>query len=140
MDAQVSKSIIRWFLPETIAQDAWEVRYARNCVRRARVEDWAAAWRAMACLDVIERVAVLDQPVLALSGKQYLSARPEDMRRTADAFRNGEFCAVDPGTHMMPMEQPGPVAATLAAFRAHVAGLDGHSPTIDKDGEAVGAG
>jgi 3-oxoadipate enol-lactonase len=120
MEAQVAESIIRWFLPATIAVDAWEIRYARNCVRRARVEDWAASWRAMARLDVLERVADLDQPVLSLSGKQDLSAHPEDMQRTAEAYRNGEFRSVDPGTHMMPMEQPEPVARELAAFRARV--------------------
>jgi 3-oxoadipate enol-lactonase len=70
--------------------------------------------------DVLERVADLDQPVLSLSGKQDLSALPEDMQRTAEAYRNGEFRSVDPGTHMMPMEQPEPVARELAAFRARV--------------------
>jgi 3-oxoadipate enol-lactonase len=44
MEAQVGTSIMRWFLPDTIARNPWEVRYARNCVRRALVRDWAASW------------------------------------------------------------------------------------------------
>lgn len=120
MEAQVAKSVIRWFRPEMIAQDLWMVRYARHCVRRARVREWAAAWRAMARLDVSEAARTVRQPVLVLSGKQDLSSTPEMMQATAEAYPNSRFVAIDPGTHMMPMEQPAPVAAALAAFRERV--------------------
>ena len=30
METRVAKSLIRWFLPETIAQNSWMVRYARH--------------------------------------------------------------------------------------------------------------
>lgn len=122
MDSLVAESIIRWFLPETIAENSWCVRYARGCVRRARVEDWAAAWRAMAALDCIDRLHELQTPVLSLSGKQDLSSTPPMMRAIVDACKSerAEFQEIDPGTHMMVMEQPGPVANALNAFRRKV--------------------
>ncbi|OAG33913.1 hypothetical protein AYO21_11971 [Fonsecaea monophora] len=127
MDSLVAESVIRWFLPETIAQDTWCVRYARGCVRRARVEDWAAAWRAMAQLDCLERLPTLKtMPVLSLAGKQDLSATPPMMKAIADACTgnpNVEYHEIDPGTHMMVMEMPKPVAEKLAAFRKKVDGL-----------------
>lgn len=124
MDSLVAESVIRWFLPETIARDTWCVRYARACVRRARVEDWAAAWRAMAKLDCLHRLRELKVPVLVLSGRQDLSSTPTLMREIADACVNADcqFQEVDPGTHMMVMEMPEPVADKLVAFRQKVDG------------------
>ncbi|KIY03065.1 uncharacterized protein Z520_01532 [Fonsecaea multimorphosa CBS 102226] len=124
MDSLVAESIIRWFLPETIAEDTWCVRYARGCVRRARVEDWAAAWRAMARLDCLERLGDLKGPVLVLSGRQDASCTTPMMKAIADACTStdAQFEEVDPGTHMMVMEMPQPVAEKLIAFRDKVGG------------------
>jgi 3-oxoadipate enol-lactonase len=63
MGSLAPESTIRWLLPKTIASNGWMVRYARSCVRKARVEDRAAAWRAMADLDYIESVPEIDVPV-----------------------------------------------------------------------------
>jgi 3-oxoadipate enol-lactonase len=120
MEAQVAKSIIRWFLPETIAANTWAVRYARDRVRRTRVADWAAAWRAMARLDVVEAAKQMTVPTLILSGVQDLSSTPEVMKWTADLYPNGEFVSLDPGTHFMPLEQPELVSDALLAFRRRV--------------------
>lgn len=120
MDAQVARSVTRWFHPETIAENPWEVRYARHCVRRARVEEWAAAWRAMSFLDVNDRAAEVKQPVLVLSGTSDLSSTPEIMQATADVYPTSTFVSIEGGTHMMPMEDPEPVAAALAKFRDDV--------------------
>ncbi|KAJ9637068.1 hypothetical protein H2204_004992 [Knufia peltigerae] len=122
MDSLVAESVIRWFLPETIAEDTWCVRYARGCVRRARVEEWAAAWRAMATLDCLDRLKELRIPVLVLSGRQDLSSTTPMMKAIAEACKNTDarFEEVDPGTHMMVMEQPKPVADKLIAFREAV--------------------
>lgn len=117
MRAQVPVSLLRWFLPETIAEDGWAVRYARECVRRDRVADWAAAWRAMARLDVVDRLPEIAAPTLVVAGQQDLSATPEDMRRTARGIPGSEYVLLDPGTHMMPLEQPDALAAELCRFR-----------------------
>lgn len=120
MEAQVPVSLIRWFLPETIAADGWAVRYARECVRRDRVEEWAAAWRAMARLDVLERLPQIKVPAIAIAGKHDGSATPETMRQTADGIPGCAYVLLDPGTHMMPMEQPEALAEHLRLFRRSV--------------------
>ena len=120
MEAQVAKSIIRWFLPESIAEDLWMVRYARNRVRRTRPEEWAAAWRAMAELDVTEQAPNIEMPVLVLSGTRDLSSTPELMKATAAVYKHSEFVSIEGGTHMMPMEQSAATASALVAFRNRV--------------------
>ena len=120
MEAQIGVSLRRWFLPETIAENGWAVRYARENVRRARVEDWAAAWRAMARLDVLDRVGQLQQPTLVIAGKQDLSATPDIMLLTSQAIPNATYELLDPGTHMMVLEQPDTLAEKLVSFRKRV--------------------
>lgn len=41
MAAQIPETLIRWFSPETIAENGWAVRYARECVRRDSVASGA---------------------------------------------------------------------------------------------------
>ncbi|GAX07373.1 hypothetical protein IWT5_00106 [Secundilactobacillus silagincola] len=116
MEAQVAVSLIRWFTPETIARNPWEVRYGRECVRHISVANWAAAWRAMAAGDATETAPNIKVPVLALGGKQDASAVPALMQQMANAYPNSKLVTLDPGTHMMPMEQPQAVSDALAAF------------------------
>ncbi|WP_194893137.1 alpha/beta fold hydrolase [Catenulispora pinisilvae] len=39
------------------------------------------------------------------------------MRQTADGIPDAEYRLIDPGTHMMPLEQPDALAAELERFR-----------------------
>ena len=118
VESLLGESILRWFLPETIARDDWMVRYARQCHRKARVEDWAAAWRAMAALDCAGRLAEIQVPVLVLAGTQDLSATPAIMKPTAEGCKLGEYRELNPGTHMLVMEQAAAASDELLAFRA----------------------
>ena len=115
-----TEAIIRWFRPETIADNTWAVRYARANVERVQVKEWAAAWRAMARLDCLHRIPEIDVPILVLAGKQDLSSTPERMKPIHEAARHGSYVELDPGTHMMAMEQPVAVANALLAFRKQV--------------------
>lgn len=117
MAAQVPESLARWFLPESIAHNVWGVRYARSRVLHARVEDWAASWRNMANLDVQDRLPEISAPTLVLSGANDLSSYPEAMKVLSDDIPDSRFVSVDPGTHMMVLEQPQATADALAAFR-----------------------
>ncbi|GAT17968.1 alpha/beta fold hydrolase [Secundilactobacillus silagei] len=116
MEAQVAVSLIRWFTPETIARNPWEVRYGRECVRHMSVANWAAAWRAMAAGDATETAPKTTVPVLALGGAQDASAVPQIMAQMAAAYPNSKRVTIDPGTHMMPMEQPQATAKELVEF------------------------
>lgn len=73
----------------------------RECIRRARVEDWAAAWRAMARLDVLDQVKRLHLSTPVAAGQNDLSSTPEVMLETAQAISDAIYTLIDPGTHMM---------------------------------------
>lgn len=120
MDAQVAESIIRWFAPATIAENGWAVRYSREMIRRSSTREWAASWRAMARLDVVDRLAEIKVPTVAIAGQQDLSSIPEALQAIANGIKGSRYVLIDPGTHMMPMEQPDALAATLLEFRHDV--------------------
>lgn len=125
IDSLLAETMIRWFLPESLALDTWFVRYSRASVRRMRVEDWAASWRTMASINATERLHELTIPVLALSGTKDASSTPAIMKTISDSCTNAkaEFVSIEEGTHMMVMERPKPVAEALIAFRKKVDSL-----------------
>ena len=120
MPALLAEAIIRWFAPETIATNPWCVRYARAKVEHVRVEEWAAAWRAMAKLDCLHRIRDIECPILVLAGTKDLSATPERMKPIFEQARDGEYVELPTGTHMMVMGMPEEVAQAMLAFRKKV--------------------
>jgi 3-oxoadipate enol-lactonase len=121
MEAQVAPSLMRWFQPDTIAENRWPVRYARALIRRAMVEEWAAAWRAMADHDVLERLLTLPMQTLVLAGSQDTST-PADtaMRPLAAALSKAEYRLIDGGSHLMAIEQPENVVEAISTFLQQV--------------------
>lgn len=125
MKALRIEAIMRWFLPETIADNTWCVRYARHNVESVRVEEWAAAWKAMSRLDCLDLLAGLDVPILVLAGGKDLSSTPERMRPIAERVGSrAKYVEIEGGTHMMVMEMAEAVAGNLIEFRK---GVDGES-------------
>jgi 3-oxoadipate enol-lactonase len=123
MEAQVVPSLTRWFTKQALATNAWGVRYARECVRRGRPEDWAASWRAFEGLDVQGRLAGFAQPTLVLAGERDASTTPEIMRGIAERIPGSTYREL-PGTpHMQTLECPELVAEALDQF------LPARSPT-----------
>ncbi|KAI5460765.1 Alpha/Beta hydrolase protein [Mariannaea sp. PMI_226] len=120
MEELLIEALIRWFLPENIALNKWYVRYARSAVELVRVEEWAAAWRAMAALNCLSRIPEIDVPILVLAGTQDQSALPEYMIPIHEAAKRSMYVELNPGTHMMVMEQPEGVATALLNFRQQV--------------------
>ncbi len=120
MPALLTEAIIRWFAPETIANNPWCVRYARLKVEHVRVEEWAAAWKAMAKLDCLHRIHEIECPILVLAGAKDLSSAPERMKPIFEHAKDGEYVELPNGTHMMAMEMPEQVAEALLAFRQRV--------------------
>jgi len=118
-------TIARWFLPETIrapsdSDKAWMVAYARAGIKEARVENWAAAWRAMADLDCENRLYEIKVPVLVLAGTQDTSTPPALMKRTFERCNHGEYREVSRGMHLFVMENHEAAATELLAFRSRV--------------------
>ena len=116
MEAQVVPSLTRWFTPAALASNPWGVRYARECVRRANLTDWASAWTAFVGLDVHGRLRDFDAPTLVLAGERDASTTPEVMRGIAERIPGSTYEEL-PGTpHMQTLEQPQLVAEALGRF------------------------
>jgi 3-oxoadipate enol-lactonase len=116
MEAQVVPSLTRWFTPDALATNGWGVRYARERVRRAYPEDWAASWRAFKGLEVQNRLAGFEAPTLVLAGELDASTTPEIMAGIAERIRGAEYRELSHTPHMQTLEQPDLVAEALDGF------------------------
>ena len=99
------------------------VRYARTCVRRIHVAHWAASWRALAAFDVTKELqSSLEVPVLAVGGAQDASTPPAIARLPADLARGGlgKYVEIDPGSHIMVMEQADRLVEILLDWRQEI--------------------
>jgi pimeloyl-ACP methyl ester carboxylesterase len=125
------ETIIRWFTPEAIARNEWGVRYARSCVERISLSDWADAWRCMSQLDTLSRLreGEVKCPVLLACGVQDASTGPKWMTRLREALEeNGSagqvvYKEIDPGVHMMALEQGEALTEEILDFRKKVDGM-----------------
>ncbi|KEF55205.1 uncharacterized protein A1O9_08859 [Exophiala aquamarina CBS 119918] len=113
------ETIIRWFTPQAIARNEWGVRYARACVERISVQNWASAWRAMSGLDTLSRLREIQVPIHIICGKQDASTGPKWMTKLRDACGLGRatYAELDPGVHMMALEQGIALAEEILRFR-----------------------
>ncbi|KAK5453582.1 hypothetical protein LTS15_006768 [Exophiala xenobiotica] len=147
------ETLRRWFSADAIRDDHPGVRYARGCLQRISVKNWAEAWRCMSGLDTLDRLKRQGGfgkkcPVLLVCGVQDASTGPEHMRRLRDACTStssgceegrdeadegkvGEKVVVpavvqykelDPGVHMMALEQGEALAREILEFRRLVNG------------------
>lgn len=121
----IPETLVRWFTPEAIARNEWGVRYARSCVERISVPNWAAAWRTMSGLDTLSRMKEVECPILLVCGVQDASTGPKWMTRLREVCESSVYKEVDPGVHMMALEQGDALTKEILAFRAQVDGGKG---------------
>lgn len=110
LEAQIIPSLTRWFLPGDLAHNDWPTRYARNCVRAASAEEWAAAWRVLATLALEERLDALEPPVSIIAGEVDRSTPPELMRRLA-----ADTVVIPDAPHMIALTHPAELAQAILA-------------------------
>ena len=130
----LAETLIRWFTPEAIARNEWGVRYARSCVERMALGNWADAWRCMSQLDTLPRLreGQIKCPVLLVCGVQDASTGPKWMDRLREALEtNGTadqvvYKELDPGVHMMALEQGEALTREILEFRKKVNRLELH--------------
>ena len=126
------ETIMRWFTPEAIALNEWGVRYARSCVERISLSDWADAWRCMSQLDTLQslRGGKVKCPVLLVCGVQDASTGPKWMTRLREALEAGgneqvTYKEIDRGVHMMALEQGEALTREILEFRKKVDKING---------------
>jgi 3-oxoadipate enol-lactonase len=113
MEAQIATTLMRWFTPQVIALNGWAIRYARERILRARVEDWSASWRALAQLNTFEHLREITQPVQVISGELDQSTPPALMKEIADRLPRASFDVIAGGPHILSLEKPGELARLL---------------------------
>lgn len=112
MEAQVIPSLTRWFRADDLAVNDWSVRYARNCVRRANVADWSAAWRVLAGISMDRRLDQIAVPMRVIAGECDQSTPPALMNRLADGARRS-FEVIGDAPHMVALTHPDDLAASI---------------------------
>lgn len=115
MASQVAPSLLRWLTPETVAENPWYVRYARERIIRAQVPNWAAAWRALAAFDELEHLQNITIPTHVIAGEKDLASPAEDfMRPLAEKIPNAKYSVIPEAPHLSPLVKSHAVATLLS--------------------------
>lgn len=112
IEAQVIPSLTRWFRADDLAANDWPVRYARNCVRRADVTGWSAAWRVLARVSLDGRLDKIAVPMRIIAGESDQSTPPALMSRLADGAQRS-FEVIGDAPHMVALAHPEELATAI---------------------------
>ncbi|QPC42735.1 alpha/beta fold hydrolase [Kaustia mangrovi] len=114
MEAQVVPSLARWFRASDLARNGWAVRYARNCVRRASISDWSAAWRTLAGISLDGRLGDIRTPIRIIAGESDQSTPPSLMEGLIPASRR-DFAILPDAPHMLALTHPEELGRAILA-------------------------
>ncbi|MDA2804035.1 alpha/beta fold hydrolase [Nocardiopsis suaedae] len=114
MAAQIAPTLARWFTPETLAENPWAVRYARDRIARTAPADWAANLRALAAVDTRPRLPEITVPTRVVAGGADRSTPADEVRTIADDIPGAEYSVIPGAPHMMALQKPDELAAVLA--------------------------
>ena len=112
MEAQVIPSLTRWFRTDDLAENDWSVRYARNCVRRANITDWSAAWQVLAGISLDGRLDEIKASMRIIAGECDQSTPPALMNRLADGDQR-TFEVIGDAPHMVALTHPEDLGAAI---------------------------
>lgn len=113
MEAQIIPSLTRWFRAGDLAVNGWPVRYARNCVRRAAIADWSAAWRSLAGISLEGRLGDIQAPMRIVAGDCDQSTPPSLMEGLVQGFKR-VFTIIPDAPHMLALTHPEEVGKAIA--------------------------
>lgn len=113
MEAQIIPSLTRWFRSGDLATNGWPVRYARNCVRRAAIADWSAAWRSLTGIALEGRLGDIQAPMRIIAGECDQSTPPSLMEGLVQGFKR-VFTIIPDAPHMLALTHPEEVGKAIA--------------------------
>lgn len=96
------------------AENGDRVRYVCERLRANRVENWAAAWRALTTLDVQDQLSEIGVSPSIIAGAHDTSSTAEGLRRIAQALPHARFHVIAED-HMLALEQPAQLATLQTA-------------------------
>lgn len=112
MEAQIIPSLTRWFRAGDLAANGWPVRYVRNCVRRAAIADWSAAWRSLAGISLEARLSDIQAPMRIIAGECDRSTPPSLMKGLVR--KAGRRFTIIPGApHMLALTHAEELASAI---------------------------
>ncbi len=113
MEAQVGPTLIRWFTPEWLAVNGWAVRYSRERILRAMMENWAGAWRAIADPHLFERLQEIKVATRLIAAELDKSATLDSMREMAKKIHKAKLQVIEGASHMVSLMRPTELADAL---------------------------
>jgi pimeloyl-ACP methyl ester carboxylesterase len=125
MEAVVEPTLARWFTPGFRA--AGGDAATRDRLLADDPASWAAAWRAIAGLDLASRLGGVRVPTLCVAGALDPAAPPPVLEAIAAAIPGARLAVLPQAPHMMQIETPDAFAAAVAGF---VAGLPADRPQV----------
>ena len=119
MDSVVEATLERWF------SDGFRRGPGIAPIRQRLLADspeaWAQAWRAIAALDVADRLGEIRVPTLCLAAGADRATPPPVVSAIAARIPGSRFVVVLEASHMLFIEEPDTVAAEMRRFLASIA-------------------
>jgi 3-oxoadipate enol-lactonase len=109
----------RWFTLGAADEDRGLVDRALSMVQNTDDEGYAACCEALAEWDSREKLPSITTATLAIAGAQDPATPPEHLQLIADLVPGARLEILDPGAHLVNLEQSSAVSSLI---RAHVAG------------------
>lgn len=109
----VEPTLERWFTDDSLRAVSEGVRYARTRLQEVQIVNWAAGWRALAEVDILDSLDRVSVPTVLVAGELDGSTTPESMAAMADRIRDSRLEVVAGTSHMVPLEAPARVARDL---------------------------
>lgn len=110
---QVAPTLRRWFSDRALTEHPWYVRYARERVRRASVQQWSRWWRSFARLDISGDINRINCPTTLVAAEGDRSTPPDEMVKMAASIPGATFHVIPDGSHLAILEQPRVIAMEI---------------------------
>ncbi|MFW6773593.1 alpha/beta fold hydrolase [Nocardioides sp. CPCC 205120] len=109
----VEEAAKRWFAPGFAEREPGRTAALLASLEGADAHGYAAACRALAALDLRDRLAGVAAPVLAVAGAEDQTVPRADVEAVAAAVPHGHAVVLDDVAHLAPVEAPAAVAELL---------------------------
>ena len=112
--SSIAEAIVeRWFTPGLAERDPELIRRHLDMVRAVPDEGYAGCCEALATWDGRADLSRIVAPTLVIAGQQDPATPPATLQAVADGIADSTLHILDPGAHLVSIEQAGPVTALI---------------------------
>jgi 3-oxoadipate enol-lactonase len=120
MEPLVEPTIARWFTEPFRARRADAVDPIRAMIRSTNPDGYAGCCRAIAALDLTDRIGRITAPTLVIVGEEDQGTPVAASRTIQERIRGSELVILKSAAHLSNVEQPEEFNRALGAFLARV--------------------